>query len=190
MGFDTWTTLTLANNKHRVKTPHHDESADRHEARADCVGELAGDRAAQQRADSRATIPFALADAGTSNWWLMTVLLVRGFGMGAVMIPVMSVAYVGLDRPEVADASIITRLAQQTGGAFGTALLAVILESATDGTQTADLAHGFHIAFWWAVGFTALAIGVCRFLPSPPARKAAQSHAAGTATAVRVTGRH
>ena len=136
-----------------------------------------------------ATIPFALADAGTSNWWLMAVLLVRGFGMGAVMIPVMSVAYVGLDRPEVADASIITRLAQQTGGAFGTALLAVILESATNGTQTADLPHGFHTAFWWAVGFTALAIGVCRFLPTRPGSKPAQNRAAGMPTAVTVTTR-
>ena len=119
-----------------------------------------------------ATIPFALAGAGTNDWWLMAVLLVRGFGMGAVLIPVMSVAYIGLGRPEVADASIITRLAQQTGGAFGTALLAVILESATHGSRAGDLAHGFHIAFWWAVGFTVLAIGVCRFLPARPATPA------------------
>ena len=115
-----------------------------------------------------ATIPFALAGAGTSDWWLMAVLLLRGFGMGAVLIPVMSVAYIGLDRSEVADASIITRLAQQTGGAFGTALLAVILESATRGTRTGDLVDGFHVAFWWAVGFTVLAIMVCRFLPTRP----------------------
>ncbi len=48
-----------------------------------------------------ATVPFALADASTSEWWLGAVLLVRGFGMGAVMIPVMSVAFVGLERDEV-----------------------------------------------------------------------------------------
>ena len=113
-----------------------------------------------------ATVPFALAEAGTNTWWLMAVLLVRGFGMGAVMIPVMSVAYVGLDRAEVPDASIITRLAQQLGGAFGTALLAVILAAATNGAATADLAHGFHAAFWWAVGFTAVAALVCCYLPA------------------------
>ena len=141
-----------------------------------------------------ATIPFALADAATDNWWLMAVLLVRGFGMGAVMIPVMSVAYVGLDRAEVPDASIITRIAQQTGGAFGTALLAVILESATDGAQTVDgLARGFHIAFWWAVGFTVVAILVCRFLParpdSPPANHVADT-AGPTQTAARAQAGH
>jgi EmrB/QacA subfamily drug resistance transporter len=117
-----------------------------------------------------ATIPFALADASTNEWWLMAVLLVRGVGMGAVMIPVMSVAYVGLAREEVPHASIITRLAQQVGGAFGTAVLAVILESSVDGAQSlSDLAHGFDVAFWWAVGFTVVAIGICFALPSRPA---------------------
>ena len=116
-----------------------------------------------------ATVPFALADAGTSPWWLMAVLVVRGFGMGAVMIPVMSVAYVGLGRAEVPHASIITRLAQQIGGAFGTALLAVILESTTqDAHNLAELAHGFDVAFWWAVGFTVVAIAICWALPARP----------------------
>ncbi len=122
-----------------------------------------------------ATIPFALADASTSLWWLMAVLLVRGLGTGAVMIPVMAVAYLGLEHAEVPHASLITRLAQQVGGAFGTALLAVILESAIgSGASGAALAHGFDVAFWWAVGFTVIAIGVCVALPSRrvPARPA------------------
>lgn len=117
-----------------------------------------------------ATIPFALADASTSEWWLGAMLLVRGFGMGAVMIPVMSVAFLGLERDEVPHASIITRLAQQVGGAFGVALLAVILDTAVGGaTDIADIAAGFDVAFWWAVGFTVVAIGVCFALPRKPA---------------------
>jgi EmrB/QacA subfamily drug resistance transporter len=116
-----------------------------------------------------ATIPFALADATTSQWWLMSVLLVRGFGMGAVMIPVMSVAFVGLERHDVPHASTITRLAQQLGGAFGTAVLAIILEAAAAGGSTVtDFAHAFDVAFWWAVGFTVIAIGVCLALPARP----------------------
>jgi len=115
-----------------------------------------------------ATIPFALSDGTTNEVWLMITLLVRGFGMGAVMIPVMSVAFVGLERDEVPHASIITRLAQQIGGAFGTAILAVILEATTSGaTGIADLVTGFDVAFWWAVGFTVVAIGVCFALPAP-----------------------
>jgi EmrB/QacA subfamily drug resistance transporter len=116
-----------------------------------------------------ATIPFALADATTNLWWLMAVLLVRGLGTGAVMIPVMTVAYVGLEREAVPHASLITRLAQQIGGAFGTALLAVILQWAVgSGTSLAALADGFDVAFWWAVGFTVVAIGVCFALPARP----------------------
>ncbi|MFD4959585.1 MDR family MFS transporter [Microbacterium sp. NPDC058389] len=119
-----------------------------------------------------ATIPFALSDGTTNELWLTITLLVRGFGMGAVMIPVMSVGFVGLAHDEVPHASIITRLAQQIGGAFGTAILAVILEATTSGaTGIADLATGFDIAFWWAVGFTVVAIGVCFALPAP-AKKA------------------
>src|SRR6478736_2213854 len=115
-----------------------------------------------------ATVPFALSDGATNEWWLMATLLVRGFGMGAVMIPVMSVAFLGLERDEVPHASIITRLAQQIGGAFGTAILAVVLEAATtDATRIADLASGFDVAFWWAIGFTVVAIGVCFALPAP-----------------------
>lgn len=117
-----------------------------------------------------ATVPFALADASTNEFWLGAMLLIRGFGMGAVMIPVMSVAFLGLERDEVPHASIITRLAQQVGGAFGVALLAVILETAVGGaTDLAGIAAGFAVAFWWAVGFTVVAIGVCFALPRKPA---------------------
>lgn len=113
-----------------------------------------------------ATIPFALSDATTSQWWLMAVLLVRGLGTGAVMIPVMTVGYLGLARDEIPHASIITRLTQQIGGAFGTAILAVILETAAATVTTDDYAPAFNTAFWWAVGFTVVAIGVCLVLPS------------------------
>lgn len=131
-----------------------------------------------------ATIPFALADAATNEIWLVIVLVVRGFGMGAVMIPVMSVAYVGLDRDAVPHASIITRLAQQLGGAFGTAVLAVILESAAaDATSIAGLADGFEVAFWWSTGLSAVAILVCLLLPAAARQASEAVPAAGAAAA-------
>lgn len=109
-----------------------------------------------------ATIPFAFATESTNQWLLMAVLVVRGLGMGAVMIPLMTVAYVGLERSDVPHASILTRITQQIGGSFGVALLAVILEGAV------AVGHGaaaFDLAFWWAVGFTALAVAVSFALP-------------------------
>jgi EmrB/QacA subfamily drug resistance transporter len=118
-----------------------------------------------------ATIPFAFATTTTSEWLLMAALLVRGIGLGAVIIPVMTVAFVGLDRADVPHASILTRIAQQVGGSFGTALLAVILEGTLrslggGATATAD---AFDRAFWWSIGFTVVAVGLAFLLPGRPA---------------------
>jgi EmrB/QacA subfamily drug resistance transporter len=102
-----------------------------------------------------ATIPFALSGEDTSMWLLGAALLVRGFGLGAVVIPLMTGAYLGLERDEVPDASVITRVAQQLGGSFGVAVLAVILASTS-----------FDAAFWWATAFTGVAAGLSLLLPS------------------------
>jgi EmrB/QacA subfamily drug resistance transporter len=118
-----------------------------------------------------ATIPFALATSTTNEWLLMGALLVRGVGLGAVIIPVMTVAFVGLDRADVPHASVLTRISQQVGGSFGTALLAVILEGAArslGGGATAT-ARAFDRAFWWSIGFTALAVVLSSLLPARPA---------------------
>ncbi|WP_144714516.1 DHA2 family efflux MFS transporter permease subunit [Curtobacterium pusillum] len=118
-----------------------------------------------------ATIPFAFADGSTSPWWIGLVLVVRGIGLGAVMIPIMAVGFVGLARPEMPHASTITRLAQQLGGAFGTAVLAVVLAGAAAG---GDVAGAFQQAFWWAIGVTAFATAMAVLLPGrQPAAPAA-----------------
>ncbi|MFZ6993006.1 MDR family MFS transporter [Curtobacterium sp. RRHDQ66] len=109
-----------------------------------------------------ATIPFAFADGSTNEWWIALVLVVRGLGLGAVMIPIMAVGFVGLDRPEMPHASTITRLAQQLGGAFGTAVLAVVLSGVAAG---GDAAAAFQQAFWWAIGITGVATVVALVLP-------------------------
>jgi EmrB/QacA subfamily drug resistance transporter len=110
-----------------------------------------------------ATVPFAFADPGTSEWWLGAVLLVRGLGLGVVLIPVMTVAFVDIDERDVPDASMITRISQQVGGSFGVAIGAVVLESAVAGGHT--LTHAFGQAFWWTTGFTVLAMLASFFLP-------------------------
>ena len=83
----------------------------------------------------------------------------------------MTGAYFGLERDEIPHASIITRVAQQLGGSFGVAVLAVILTSAAAGaTSASPLADAFDVAFWWAIGFTVLAVGLSFLLPAKPAR--------------------
>ncbi|MEV5410497.1 MDR family MFS transporter [Thermopolyspora sp. NPDC052614] len=115
------------------------------------------------------TLPFAQAGAATSEWWLAAALVVRGIGLGAVTVPVMASAYEGLDHGQIPHASIITRTAQQIGGSFGTAVLAVILDrelAARAAQGPAGAALAFDHAFWWSIGFTALALVITLWLPN------------------------
>jgi MFS family permease len=130
-----------------------------------------------------ATVPFAFADSSTSIVWLEIALLLRGFGLSLVLIPLMSLAFVGLARDEVPHASIVTRVSQQIGASVGVAVLAVILT--TTATSSGSLATGFQIAFWIAIGFAVLAIAVALVLPgrraanptpqTPPERDASKA---------------
>src|SRR5580700_10168286 len=76
-----------------------------------------------------ATVPFALAGAHTSLWLLGAALLIRGFGIGAVLIPPLSVAYQDIPVASIPHATMNTRIAQQVGTSFGTAVVAVALQS-------------------------------------------------------------
>jgi MFS family permease len=128
------------------------------------------------------TVPFAFADAGTNEWLLMAALLVRGIGLGTVTVPLMALGFRGLERHEVPDASIITRIAQQVGGSFGTAVLAVVLTGATAVGATAGATTGaFQQSFWWAIGFTAAGVLVSFALPGRPSAPVDAAPAAGEA---------
>lgn len=119
------------------------------------------------------TVPFAFAGAHTSGLWLVTVLVARGFGLGGVMIPVMAVAFRDATAEQVPHASVLTRIGQQVGGAFGTAVLAVALQNAA--RTSGDVEVAFHHAFWWATAFAGLAVAAALWLPG---RRAAEPAAA------------
>jgi EmrB/QacA subfamily drug resistance transporter len=110
-----------------------------------------------------ATVPFAVAGPGTNQWWLGAVLLVRGLGLGAVLIPVMTVAFVDLDPGDMPHASMLTRISQQVGGSFGVAVGAVVLQSVLASGHSA--AQAFGQAFWWTIGFTVVAALASFLLP-------------------------
>ena len=100
------------------------------------------------------TLPFALAGPHTSEVLLSAGLFVRGAGLAAATIAVMATAFTGLTPAQVPHASSATRILQQVGGSFGTAMLTVILELQLAGGHTAGLAAAFGHTFWWATGFT------------------------------------
>jgi EmrB/QacA subfamily drug resistance transporter len=112
------------------------------------------------------TLPFGFAGVHTNEWWLMAALFVRGLGLGIVTIPLMALGFRGLERAEVPDASILTRIASQIGGSFGAAVLTVILAGAAVGaSSSAELASAFQQSFWWAVGFAGVGVLLSFALP-------------------------
>lgn len=111
-----------------------------------------------------ASVPFAVADAGTPLWLLGAALFLRGLGLGIVLIPVMTVAYIDIRPDQMPHASGITRIVQQLGGAFGTALIAVILTAVV---AQAHPAAGYHAAFWGVIAMTVVAAIAALLLPAP-----------------------
>jgi EmrB/QacA subfamily drug resistance transporter len=114
------------------------------------------------------TVAYTQVGVHTSEILLGLSLVVRGAGLGAVTIPVMAAAYLGLRPGQVPHASSVIRIAQQVGGSFGTAILAMILSTQLRTYHAAGLAGqatAFGTAFWWSLGFTAIAIIPALALP-------------------------
>jgi EmrB/QacA subfamily drug resistance transporter len=115
------------------------------------------------------TLAFAWAGPATSEWLLAASLLVRGAGLAPVTIAVVAGSFQGLAPDDVPDASSTTRIVQQVGGSFGSAVLALILARALLGEHAVTAtARGlaFNTAFWWAIGFTVLALLPAILLPA------------------------
>jgi MFS family permease len=108
------------------------------------------------------TVPFALAGGRASVPLLVAALVVRGAGLGAATIAVMAGAFQGLSKAELPHASSATRIMQQIGGAFGAALLVMILARQT---ASHPVAVAFGHTFWWCAGFTLLATLPAMLLP-------------------------
>lgn len=92
---------------------------------------------------------------------LGAALLIRGAGLGGVFIPLMVSAYVGLSSEQIPHASIATRILQTIGGAFGSAVLATIVEHQLAGHSASGIQNvisAYNVAFWWSVGFTILSV--------------------------------
>ncbi|MDR3189644.1 MAG: multidrug efflux MFS transporter [Lactobacillaceae bacterium] len=145
------------------------------------------------------TIPFAYFDSKTSMVWIAAALLVRGIGVGGVFMPLMTDAYTGLEKDQIAQATIGTRITQNIGGSFGSAILATVmanslLNSTTDFkvklakgvyhvSQTdmpsfmKQMAAGFqmdayHTAFWVSIVVTFVTVIPAMFLTNKSKKQA------------------
>ncbi|MGB8450921.1 MAG: hypothetical protein WCD89_01175 [Anaerocolumna sp.] len=109
----------------------------------------------------------AFAGADTNLVLLAIALLIRGAGLGGLFIAIMMSAYNGLQRDQVPHASITTRIFQTIGGAFGSAILATVVQQQMAGYADSDLhtvSNAFNVSFWWAIGFTVVAAIPALFL--------------------------
>lgn len=114
------------------------------------------------------TWPLTQLGADTGYYFLSAVLVARGAGLGAVFLPVMASAYVGLTSGQIPHASSTTRIMQQIGGAFGVSVIAVILQNQLHSVLSHDPAAmviAFDHTFMWTIAFSAVALIPAAFLP-------------------------
>lgn len=123
------------------------------------------------------TLPYLWVTAGTSDVLLGVALLVRGFGLGAAAVPMMASIYQsGLPASVMPRAVSAVSVAQRLGGAFGTALVASVLNlqlAGAEGGGPDATASAFAVTFGWTMAFTAVAFVLAWFLPARRAAVAA-----------------
>ncbi len=73
------------------------------------------------------SLAFTQAGSASNEWLPATLPYVRGAGMSGAVVGVKAGAFQAVPRDEVAHASSTTRIVQQVGGSFGSAMLAMIL---------------------------------------------------------------
>ncbi|HEX3391020.1 MAG TPA: DHA2 family efflux MFS transporter permease subunit [Solirubrobacteraceae bacterium] len=111
------------------------------------------------------TLPFTAIGANTSIVAISLVLVVRGLSIGLCFMPAMSAAFSAMRPDQISDATPQINALQRTGGAIGTAVLAVVLQRAAVHAHSPEqLAGAFNTAYWWALGIAALTLIPCLML--------------------------
>jgi EmrB/QacA subfamily drug resistance transporter len=83
-----------------------------------------------------------------SAWDLTPGLMLSGFGIGLVLVPVSAMALVGVEPMNAGAAAGVLSTAQQVGGAFGVALIGTVFFSST------NIEHVFVISLWVLAALT------------------------------------
>ncbi|MEU2222146.1 MFS transporter [Streptomyces sp. NPDC018347] len=127
------------------------------------------------------TVPYALIDDHPDQLLLGAALVVRGLGLGASMMPTMTVAFASVPKETAPSATSAFNVFQRVAASLGTTVLAVVLQQRLKGelptgvttlakvepggTVAHGLAESFGAPFWWAMIFTALVLLPAFFLP-------------------------
>ncbi|MGV8881950.1 MAG: MDR family MFS transporter [Rhodoglobus sp.] len=111
-------------------------------------------------------LPFALAGATGGDILLLAGQFVQGFGLGAISIPIMTLAFTSLSDDETPRGSAAFNVVKQVGAPFGVTVIAVVLQgyaSADSGSQ--QILTAFNATFWWVFGLSAIPLLLAFFLP-------------------------
>ncbi|MFB7619051.1 MFS transporter [Kitasatospora sp. NPDC056181] len=113
------------------------------------------------------TLAFTRLGAGTgpADGLLAASLALRGAGMGIIVIPGMAAVYGSVARVQVPAAAGAVNVLNRVGGALGTAVLTLVLQSSLAG-HPGHPAVAFGSTFWWVLGLSALAIAPALLYPA------------------------
>lgn len=119
------------------------------------------------------TFPFVFFDEASSLIVMSVVLFVRGMGIGGVTIPMMTDAYTGMIKQEIAQASVGTRIVQSIGGAFGSATLATVVSLSIQGKvpTTPLMTTAYHNGFMLALVLSLVLLIPALFLTNKKSKK-------------------
>lgn len=133
------------------------------------------------------TLPFTVIGAHTSIVAISLVLVVRGLSIGLCFMPAMSAAFSAMRPDQISDATPQINALQRTGGAIGTAVLAVVLQRTAGHAHTPEqLAGAFNTAYWWALGIAALTLIPCLMLLRAERPQGASESAASPEVALEI----
>lgn len=112
------------------------------------------------------TLPFALAGASGCDVLLLAGQFLQGFGMAAVSLPVMTLAFASLSHAETPKGSAAFNLVKQVGAPFGVTVIAVVLQTYLTNATTASQAVGaFNATFWWVLALSAVPLLLAFLIP-------------------------
>jgi len=113
-------------------------------------------------------LPFVFSGSSGNDVLLLVGQFVRGFGIGASMLPIMTLAFAGLARAEVPRASAAFNIVQRVGAPFGVTVVAVILQAlAAHGSGAAHVTAAFQTTFWWVIAFSLVPLALAFLLRKP-----------------------
>lgn len=118
------------------------------------------------------TLPFALAGASGGDLLLLAGQFLQGFGMAAVSLPVMTLAFASLGHAETPRGSAAFNLVKQVGAPFGVTVIAVVLQQYLAGATTASQAlDAFNATFWWVLALSAIPLVLAFLVPATRRRR-------------------